>query len=369
MRVHLLGVPHTITTRRFSHDAFTNKVRLMAPMLSLAGYETVHYGTEGSDSGASSQVNVLSDGEFWDLLGHRMEDPKRFHADDARVNNAVYTEFNHRLRAILADAVAPGDVVFHPIGRGHQAILGSHVGVDCEMGIGYPESYLPFRIFESSAWMHYHQAKFQRPPSAYEWVIPASFDLDEWPEGTPNRESPYVAFLGRIGDSKGCQVIAEVAKHLPHIRFVLCGQGDATPFLTSPNVEYRPPIHGAERASFLGGAIACMYPSQYAEPFGQTPIEAALCGTPAIVPPWGAYMETITHGQNGLHCRTLHDWVGAVETAAGMCRATVRAHTQGRYSLSAVAPSYDAAIRQLSAYGLGKNWYTYMPNGYANASA
>lgn len=359
MRVHLLGVPHTITHRDFSHDAFCNKVRAMAPMLRLAGYETVHYGTEGSESGADHDVVLLGKDEFYRLLGHHHDDPKRFHADDANVGNAVYRTFNARLRDALAAHVEPGDVVFHPIGIGHRDALGSHKGVDCEMGIGYPESYLPFRIFESSAWMHYHQAKFRREPSAYEWVIPASFDVSEWPLSYPDRTNPYCVFLGRISHTKGCHVISEIAKLMPHMRFVLCGQGDPAPFLTSPNIEYLPPISGTARAELLGKATACLYPSQYAEPFGQTPVEAMLCGTPAIVPPWGAFLETVTHDVTGYHCRVLKDWVTAIEWAGGMNCQSIRDIAVERYSFAAVAPQYDAAIQQLSAYGLWDCWDTF----------
>jgi glycosyltransferase involved in cell wall biosynthesis len=227
------------------------------------------------------------------------------------------------------------------------------------MGIGYPESYLPFRIFESSAWMHYHQAKFGREPSAYEWVIPASFDVSEWPYSEPETERPYVVFLGRISYTKGCHVISDIARLMPHMRFVLCGQGDPSPFLLHPNVEYMPPITGTARAELLGKATACVYPSQYAEPFGQTPIEAMLCGTPALVPPWGAFLETVQHGVTGYHCRVLHDWVRAIEQASTLHREHVRQVTRDRYSLAAVAPLYEQAIEQLSAYGVGQDWYQY----------
>lgn len=359
MRVHLLGVPHTITHREFSHDAFCNKVRTMAPLLQSVGYTVVHYGVEGAESGADEQVTVLGKDEFYRLLGHRHDDPTRFHAEDANIGNPVYRTFNARLREHLAREVERGDVVFHPIGIGHRDALGSHVGVDCEMGIGYPESYLPFRIFESSAWMHYHQAKFKREPSAYEWVIPASFDVSEWPLHEADTDRPYVAFLGRISHTKGCHVISEVAKLMPHLRFVLCGQGDPTPFLTSPNVEYLPPITGTARADFLGKAVACLYPSQYAEPFGQTPIEAMLCGTPAIVPPWGAFLETVQHRTTGFHCRVLNDWVRAIELAPTLDRRMTRHVTRAKYGLSAVAPLYEAAIEQLSAYGMGQCWDTF----------
>ena len=359
MRVHVLALPHTITSKAWSTCAFTSKIRLMAPMLRPLGYDVVHYGVAGAESGATTHIDVLSQDEYYDLLGHRHEDRTRFVGDDVQLDGALYTTFNERLAAVLPSEVAAGDVVFHPFGIAHQRVAGQHAGVDCEMGIGYPHSYLPFRIFESSAWMHYHQAKFQREPSFYEWVIPASFDMQEWPQQQPDVVSPYVAFLGRISHTKGCHLISQVAARLPHVRFVLCGQGDPSPFMTSPNIEYRPPITGTARAEFLGAAMACIYPSQYAEPFGQVHVEAMLCGTPVIVPPYGVYLETVTHNNNGFHCRVLSDWVRAVERAPWLNRDAIRAQAMRRYSLEAVGPQYADAIEQLSAYGLGKCWDTY----------
>lgn len=359
MRIHLLGVPHTITHSRFSHDAFTNKVRLMSPMLRTVGYEITHYGVAGAESGANEQVDVLSEQDWYDLLGHRFEDKQRMHVADAHTGNPLYRTFNARLKRELQDRVAPGDIVLHPLGIAHHEALG-HAGVDLEMGIGYPDSYLPFRVFETAMWMHFHQAKFGREPSFYEWVVPPYFDPSEWPVvDDADTERPYVAFLGRISHTKGCHLIAEVAKAMPDIRFVLCGQGDPTPFLTSPNVEYKEPIHGVDRAEFLGRAFATIYPSMYAEPGGHSAIESMLCGTPVITPPWGCFLETVENGVTGFHCRVLRDWVLAVQMAAFLDRRAIAARAREKYSLEVVGPQYDVVLQQLSGLSRGAHWYTY----------
>lgn len=362
MRLHLLGVPHTVTHPRYSHDAFTNKVRTMSPMMRAVGYDITHYGVAGAMSGATEQVDLMSQDEWYELLGHRFEDKKRMHVADANTGNPLYKTFNARLRTALAERVHPGDIVLHPLGIAHQDVLGSHAGVDLEMGIGYPESYLPFRVFETSMWMHFHQAKFGREPSFYEWVVPPSFDTMEWtPTLEPDADAPYVAFLGRISYTKGCHLIADVAKRLPHIRFVLCGQGDPAPFLTSPNVEYKEPVTGLERAQFLGNAIATIYPSQYAEPGGHSAIESMLCGTPVLTPPWGCFPETVEHGRTGFHCRMLSEWEMAVELCAegALDRADIAERARERFSLEAVAPLYDNVFQQLHGLAVGRDWYKY----------
>jgi len=128
MRLHLLGVPHTITHPRFSHDAFTNKVRYFGPMMRGLGYEVVHYGVEGSQSGATEDVTLMTEDEFYDLLGHRLEDKQRMHVADARTDSVLYRTFNARLREQLAKHVCKGDVVLHSLGTGHQGSIGLRVG-------------------------------------------------------------------------------------------------------------------------------------------------------------------------------------------------------------------------------------------------
>jgi len=358
-RIHVLGLPHTITSDRFSTCAFTSKVRMLPPMLRPLGYEVTHYGNGGSQSGADEEVVIIPEDEFWAVLGTTYDDPTKTIGEYAIIGSPIYRLFTHRLAKALHARVRPGDLVFHTFGKATEPVVGTHAGVDVESGIGYPESFLNFRIFESAAWMHWHQAKRGRGPSFYEFVIPAAFDVAEWPAGTPDRARPYVAFLGRIGDLKGCNLISQVAAKVPECRFILCGQGDATPYLTTPNVEYLAPIYGRERAAFLGGATALMYPSQFLEPFGQTHVEAMLCGTPVVVPPYGVYLETVTHGRNGYRCRVLADWVRAVREAGRLDRAAIRRDAVARYALDVVGQQYDMAIRQISAYARGDCWDTF----------
>jgi len=194
---------------------------------------------------------------------------------------------------------------------------------------------------------------------AYEWVIPPYFEADEWPITTKPSTPAYCAFLGRISETKGCHLIVEIAKRMPEMRFVLCGQGDPTPFLVAPNIEYKEPIHGAERAAYLGNAVACLYPSQYAEPGGASALEAILCGTPVITPSYGCFLETVTHGVTGWHCRVLNDWVEAIRRAPLMNRTAIGIEARRRFSLPAVAPLYADAMEMLHGLAMGRDWYTY----------
>lgn len=355
MRLHLLGLPHTQTTDAFSHCAFTGKVKKFAPMMRPLGYEVVHYGVAGAEAGASEYVNILTRDEQVALLGHDHGDRGKFYSDDANVGNALYTEYNRRLGPALAERVKRGDIVCHPFGHAHHQV--QHHGLNVETGIGYAQTHFDLRIFESYAWLHWHLGKHQRSGSGYEWVIPNYFVADDWP--VVSRPASYVLYFGRICDVKGLPTVVEIAKRMPEVEFVLCGQGDPSPYLVAPNIRYEPPRQGRDRAALLGNASIVLMPTQYVEPFGGVAVEAMLCGTPVAGVPFGAFTETIHHGITGWHCRTLHDWMAAVRQAPDLDREWIGAMARARYSLEAVGPMYDAVFQQIYGLGTGRDWYTY----------
>jgi glycosyltransferase involved in cell wall biosynthesis len=357
MRVHLLGLPHTVTTDAFSHCAFTGKVKKLSPMMRPLGYEVVHYGVEGAESGADVQVEVMSQAEQHALLGHDHSDPTKFYGDDANVGTPLYVEYNRRLKALLEANVQPNELVLCPFGHGHEAAIRTHQGINVESGIGYPHTFLPFRIYESYAWMHRNQGINGREGNNYEWVIPNYFVGDDWPVVTDPQG--YLLFFGRIGDTKGLPTVVEVAKRFPDREVVICGQGDPTPYLTEPNIRYEPPMTGRDRAALLGHASLVLMPSNFVEPFGGVAIEAMLCGTPVAGVTYGAFTETIQQGVNGWRCRTLPEWCRAVELASTLDRAAIAAAARQRYTLEAVGPLYDVAFQQIHGLATGRDWYTF----------
>lgn len=366
MKLHLLGVPHTVTTDQFSHCAFTGKVKKFSPMMRALGYEVIHYGNAGADSGANEQVDVLPEELFYALLGHDHSDPTRFYGDDANVEKPLYVAFNAALKAQLKKRVEPGDLVLHAFGHATAGVLG-HAGVDVESGIGYPTTFTHYRIYESLAWMHrdqgrrHERALAQGKPgvegSNYEWVIPNYFVESDWPLCTDPKG--YVLLFGRIGESKGASTVVELAKRCPDTEFVLCGQGDPTPYLTVPNIRYEPPKAGRERAALLGEAALVVMPSNFVEPFAGVAVEAMLCGTPVAGVTYGAFTETIQHGVTGWRCRVLNDWVRAVQLAPTLNRRTIAAYARSRYTLEAVGPLYDTAFQQIHGLVTGRDWYTF----------
>ncbi len=360
-RLHVLGVPHTRTSVEFSHCAFSQKVVRLIPMMQRQGYEVWHYGVGKDCAGANSHVEIMDVGTQVDLLGYVPgADPAKFVGDDANVGHPVYRLFNERLKRALAETVVPGDLVCLPLGRGHEAGTSAHRGVNVETGIGYPETFTHFKVYESNAWYAWHMGKAGQQGHDYHWVIPNYFDAAQWPLGDDTRG--YVAYFGRLIASKGIAIVREIARARPDLNVFLCGQGDPAPWLSSdvPNLRYMPPIHGMARAAYLGSAIALLTPTRYLEPFGGVTVEANLCGTPALTSAYGVFPETIVDGFTGWKCHTLGDFLAALEWAETLTpeqRARIRTQAVLKYSLDAVGPMYARAFQQIHDLS-GRGWYT-----------
>jgi glycosyltransferase involved in cell wall biosynthesis len=354
MRLHLLGIPHTVTRADFSSCAFTQKVRRFAPMMRPFGYEVIHYGVAGAESGADEQVDVMGQDEHQALLGHPYHAQNAtggFYGDDAVDESAVYRQFNLYLREHLKERVQPGDLILLPFGHAHGAavrglpVLKAGAGA-IESGIGYLDCLLPWRIYESESCKHMAMGKEGRwgvheHSPRLEFVCPNYYDPDEWPEGDGG---DAIVYLGRLTEGKGLRIVLDVARARPDVPFRIAGQGDISQFGPVPdNVEVLGPL--TDRRDYLGNARAILAPSRYPEPFCGVVVEAALCGTPAITTSFGAMTETVEQGQTGFRGQTMREWLDAVDAVTALDRGYVRQRAQARYTLAAVGREYHRAFQ------------------------
>ena len=352
MRLHLPAIPHTITSAAYSHCAFTGKVLRFPRMMMSVGYEVYHYGVEGSETDAVN-IDLLSREEWEDLRRQSYAElyPDRemrtqdFVGDLAHIGTPLYREFNRRLRAALLEHYREGDLVCLPFGEAHKEAVEGFLAV--ESGIGYPTSFLPFRIYESHAAKAWACGRENKSPHNYWFVCPNYYDVAEWPFGVPTK--PLVGYFGRICHIKGLDIVVEVARRFPHVDFVICGQGEDAYTGQSPNMRYQTPLHGRERGHFLSQLTCLLTPSLYLEPFCGVNVEAQLCGTPVIAPESGAFVETIEPKKSGLLCHTLADYCHGVQLAleGHFDRRYIRERAQ-RYDMYEVAKQYDYAFRCLA---------------------
>ena len=173
---------------------------------------------------------------------------------------------------------------------------------------------------------------------------------------TPDPD-PYLAFLGRISPEKRPDRAIEIATRagMPLKIAAKVDNADVDywraeiePLVRdNPLVEFVGEIGERDKAAFLGGATALLFPIDWPEPFGLVMIEAMACGTPVIAFPCGSVPEVIDHGVTGLLVEDVDEAVAAVPVAAAMDRATVRATFEERFSIERVAADYLRVYQSL----------------------
>ena len=378
IRLHILGVPHTVTKDEFSNCAFTGKILRFPIMMKSVEYEVYHYGIEGAQTEADKQIDVLKLDEWNDLkfksykqlfpkltdeeIIIKLKDSTRMLGELANYSTPLYIEFNSRVKNLLKQNYrsTETDIVCLPYGLGHKAAIENENFIVVESGIGYNDSFCNYRIFESYAWLHGVQGKANDLwGKNYYFVVPNYFDSKKWPLSlTPKKQLGY---LGRVYDGKGLYIIVEIAKMFPNIEFIICGQGDPKPFLTTPNIIYKPPIHGEERGEYLGSLTALLAPTLFIEPFCGVAVEAQLCGTPVITTDYGAQTETVESFKTGVHCHTLGDYCTGVQMALDgvFDRQYIHRRAVKKYDMYNVAKKYDYAFKTIMDVHNGNGgWYS-----------
>lgn len=169
----------------------------------------------------------------------------------------------------------------------------------------------------------------------------------------PEPKDRYLAFLGRIAPEKGVDRAIAIAERagLPlriaaKIDFADRGYFNkqiAPALKDAAHAEYIGEIGEAEKAAFLGGARALLFPIDWPEPFGLVMIEAMACGTPVIGFNRGSVPEVIEDGVTGFVVETIEEAAAAAERVGSLDRARIRAAFERRFTAEVMAMGYEAA--------------------------
>jgi len=166
----------------------------------------------------------------------------------------------------------------------------------------------------------------------------------------------YLAFIGRISPEKRPDRAIEIAQRTG-MKLKIAAKVDHAdrayfaekiePLLEDPLIEFIGEIGDSEKAAFLGGAHALLFPIDWPEPFGLVMIEAMAAGTPVIAWDCGSTREVIEHGRSGFLVESVDDAVAAVDSAGRLPRAHVRAAFEARFTAERMARDYVRLYERL----------------------
>jgi glycosyltransferase involved in cell wall biosynthesis len=236
MKLIVLGVPHTQTTRAFNTCPFTIKAWNQCRMLQARGHEVIHIGVEGSDPPCSESVAAISRDEWAALYSHPGAQPYNTRTDGPyapyqklyaeRVRRAIDERVSRPWEAIVACTWGDAQIV---------ATKGLAQFV-VESGVGYRHTWAKYRVFVSYAWMHFHYGLEQKFAGNgwYDAVIPNEVDLE------------------LFGDAEGLGLGARAGESGPMVPIGLASELTLGPALTPIPGPDLPSVAGQVRSGRVG---------------------------------------------------------------------------------------------------------------------
>lgn len=355
MRFHALGLPHTVTSKEFNACAYTQKVVKFAKMMTDRGHEVIHYGHEDSDLQCTEHVSVLTNDDF----------AKSYGSHDWRKTFFKFNTEDHAYKTFYANAIREvgfrkkkNDFILPFWGSGVRPICDAHQHdmIVVEPGIGYAGGHWArWKVWESYAIYHAFcgmGAVGQCQQDNYSVVIPNYFDIDDF-KFTDKKED-YFLYLGRVYSGKGVDIAIDATRRAG-VKLIVAGQCEAG-YTFPPHVEYVGYADVLKRKELMSKAKASFLPSQYVEPFGGVQIENLLSGTPTITSDWGSFAENNLHGVTGYRCRTMGDYVDAINNIDKIKPADCRAFGEN-FTLERVALRYEKYFQDVLDVHNGEGWY------------
>jgi len=354
MRFHILGLPHTVTSKEYNACAYTQKVLKFGKMMKARGHEIIHYGHEESNLVCDEHVTVVTNKDLEKAYGNY----------DWRKNFFTYNTSDHAYQTFYKNAIAEigkrkqkNDFVLPFWGSGVRPICDAHNDlIVVEPGIGYAGGHWArWKIFESYAIMHAYygmQGVGTCKSDWYDVVIPNYFDPEDFTYN--DKKEDYMLFLGRVYSGKGVHVAIQ-ATEATGDRLVIAGQKPDDMHFPK-HVEFVGYADVPTRKKLMANAKGAYVPSMYIEPFGGVQIEMLMSGTPTITTDWGSFVENNLHGVTGYRCRTFDHFAWATENIGNIKPQDCRTWAEN-FTLERVAPMYEEYFQNVLNVYEGKGWY------------
>ena len=224
MDIHVLGIPHSVTSRSFLSCSFTQGVyNFLTMMENNDSIDNVyHYGHPASLlPDYVKNIPVTDDDVLMQSYGYYSgteEFPDIFKYD---INDDAYITFNRRTIPIIRDNVKENDLVLFSMGKGHELIYKALQPLENEIAcieyrIGYYDSMVDyFKVFST----HGHRIHLETVNGTYNDDNKFAHRVISWGPNPDDFEfkyekEDYFVFLGRIVEGKGIDLCIQLANIL-----------------------------------------------------------------------------------------------------------------------------------------------------------
>jgi len=355
LRFHILGVPHTVSSKAYVACAYTQKVVKFGKMMTARGHEVIHYGHEDSDLVCSEHVTVITNQDL--KLAYGDYDWRNNFFNMFNIDDHAYQTFYSNAIKEVGKRKQKNDFILPFWGSGVRPVCDAHPDLICvEPGIGYAGGHWArWKIFESYAIYHAYYGLDAVGTCKQDWydaVIPNYFDPDDFE--FREQKQDYFLFLGRVYDGKGIQVAVQATEAIA-AKLIIAGQNPEK-LTFPPHVEFTGYADVAKRKHLMSHAKAAFVPSMYLEPFGGVQIEMLLSGTPTITTDWGAFAENNIHGVTGYRCRTFEQFCWAAKNIDKIDPKNCRKFAEN-FLFDKVALMYEEYFQMVLDVHQGNGWY------------
>ena len=374
---HIPLIAHTLPNKDYFFCAHTQKTYNMSNWLTERGHDVRVYGHEDGAKtiNCTEYIPTITAREFEQSYGDPLEGNKLLEfsctQDYAWKLHTLKTSFE------MQERVKEDHFILCFYGRCHKAIADAISHVPChivEPSVGYMGTFAKYRVFESSAWMHFQRGRMWNrlenwarlsdeekelspydpttmvhfeSPEPQDAVIHSGFDPDNF-EISENRGDYYLC-VSRVVPNKGIEEAVELSRAKGK-KLIVAGPGDFEKELRMPvpsHVECVGRVDIPTRKKLMAEAEAVIAMSRCIETYGFTPIEAMLSGTVPIVRPLGGHKETVINGVTGFHARNYAGALDCLDRLDEIDPETCRKYAIDNFGKDVTMKKYDAYFESL----------------------
>jgi glycosyltransferase involved in cell wall biosynthesis len=360
MRFHILGLPHTVTSKEYNACAYTQlRYYKFGKMMTARGHEVIHYGHEESDLPCTEHVTVITNDDLKIAYGNY----------DWRKNFFKFDTSDHAYKTFYANAIREvgkrkqkNDFILPFWGAGTRPVCDAHPDmITVEPGIGYAGGHWArFKIFESYAIYHAYYGLESVGTCKQDWydtVIPNYFDPEDFTYN--DKKDDYFLFLGRVYEGKGVNIAVQATEAIG-AKLIIAGQNSLKQMGYTEIPSHVTELGYADvetRRKLMANAKGAFVASLYTEPFGGVQVECLFSGTPTITTNWGSFTENNIHGVTGYRCTTFEQFTWAAKNIGNIKPEACRDFALNNFSLDVVAQKYEEYFQSVLNVYNGNGWY------------